>query len=54
MEVLQIIRYLGVNISDDLTWTVNIMATAKKGLPEVLEEGTSPTTAPAKLLLVSH
>ena len=32
VEVVQNIRYLGVNISHDLTWTVNTTATAKKGL----------------------
>lgn len=32
VEAVQNIRYLGVNISHDLTWTVNITATAKKGL----------------------
>ena len=54
VEVVQNIRYLGVNMSHDLTWTVNITATAKKGFPDVLEEGTSSTKASGELLQVSH
>ena len=37
VEVVQNIKYLGVNISHDLTWTINTMVTAKKGFQRFLQ-----------------
>lgn len=49
VEIMQILKYAGVHISQNLTW-----GTPEASPPEVREEGRASTTAAGELLQVSH